>query len=68
MSNACADRGTLVEGFDSREMTPSGNASPELFICRLPSGLGIVATYDQCQRDGGTIVGKLGCQSQSIEE
>ena len=54
-----ADRGTLVEGFDSRETTPSGDAQPEHFICRLPSGLGIVATFDQCQQDGGMIVGKI---------
>jgi hypothetical protein len=61
-----ADRGALVEGFDSRVIAPSRSGSPELFVCQLPSGLGVVMTYDQCQRDGGTVVGKLECKSEPI--
>ena len=54
-----ADGGILVEGFDSRETTPSCSGSSELFICRLPSGIGIVTTYDGCLMDGGTVIGKI---------
>lgn len=61
-----ADRGRLVAGFDSRETTPADSESSERFICRLPSGIGIVATFDQCQRDGGTVVGKIGYLKDQI--
>jgi hypothetical protein len=62
VGNGCAylaDKGTLAEQFDTREKTPSSEHSTELFICKLPSGLGTVATYDECLMDGGTVVAKI---------
>jgi hypothetical protein len=52
------DNGRDFDEADARQIQPNGNGS-ELFLCRLPSGTGIIATFDECKLDGGTVVGKL---------
>jgi hypothetical protein len=53
-----ADQGTLVDRFDP-QVTTSDCGATDLFVCKLPSGLAIIETFDQCVMDGGTILGKL---------
>lgn len=34
-------------------------AGTQLVICKLPSGLGVVTTYEDCVLDGGTVIGRI---------
>lgn len=48
-----------AQQIDTKQATPAAGQPDELFVYRMPSGAGIIATHEQCVIDHGTIVGKL---------
>ena len=53
------DIGTIVYGIATPIADISTLEGTQLVICKLPSGLGVVETYDECLRDGGTVLGTI---------
>jgi hypothetical protein len=53
------DGGRLVDAVDLSETDPSEIRPNGPVLCKLPSGLGIVETRDECLADGGTIEGTI---------
>src|SRR5262249_41363318 len=53
------DKGVIFDRADGRATTPSGAGSTELFICRLPSRVGVIATAEEAEKDDATVVAKL---------
>lgn len=59
VASYAANCGQEIEESDPEVTTPAGDGSQEFFICKLPSGAGVISTCDECSADGGTIVAKL---------
>jgi hypothetical protein len=58
-ANLLADKGTPSEGTDLADTAPSDRVSTQRFVCKLPSGLGVVETYAESQKDGAAVVAKV---------
>jgi hypothetical protein len=50
------DEGVLVYRMSLPVEDPSTIAGTQEVVCRLRSGLGVIETYANCVKDGGTVV------------